>query len=357
VKRVIKAILEPFAKVFRVFFDPRFDQLGTRLEGRLDEIDNSNSRAIDESRATVDAITESLTFLNRNAKESAGALNAITQAGGRFDQLEGSLKRHDSRLGELVQSLERHVTSVPQSLESLQARDAVLLNRGESYEPFAGERGLWFNPPITLRYSAGDVEVRDINERIVEVPFVFETIGILETGARILDVGCAESTVSFSLASLGYDVTGIDLHPYPLRHPNLTSVATPLEEWKCSDAYFDGVVCLSSIEHFGIGAYGEDQSEGLDKVAMEMITRWAKPGAMMALTVPFGPYRVTDVQRVYDLETLNRLLEGWTIKDFRTALRLADGSGWSVVQGDRVFGSDEVDIHPAIVMVAATRDN
>ena len=198
--------------------------------------------------------------------------------------------------------------------------------------------------------------LRDVNERIVEVPFVFEKIAALETGSRILDVGCAESTVSFSLASLGYEVTGIDLHRYPLSHPSLTTVATALEDWDCEEAYFDGIVCLSAIEHFGLGAYGEAEVNDLDVLAMARISGWAKPGAVMVLTVPFGRYRVTELQRIYDMPRLSRLLDGWTIKDIRTALRLEDGAGWAVVQGEREFAGDMEGRHPAVVLVAATRD-
>ena len=46
------------------------------------------------------------------------------------------------------------------------------------------------------------------------------------TGARILDIGSAESTFPLSAASLGYRVTAIDQRPLAYSHPNLESHAT-----------------------------------------------------------------------------------------------------------------------------------
>ena len=82
-----------------------------------------------------------------------------------------------------------------------------------------------------------------------------------EPGSTVLDVGCSESLVPLEFASLGYSVTGIDLRAYPLHHPNLQTFATPLEDWD-TDATFDVIVCLSSIEHFGLGTYGEEAVDG-----------------------------------------------------------------------------------------------
>jgi len=350
-KRLIRALLEPFARIFRVFFDPRFDQLGTRLEERLDELSRAVDQTQEESRAVADAVAESLTFVNRNTKEFSRSLAEFTQPGGPLDRLGSEL----DRLINKVDDLDRHVTAVPEGLGFLGQRDAVLLNHAESHTGFGAERGLWFNPPITLRYSAGNVELGDINERVVEMPFVFEKMANLKPAARVLDVGCAESIVAFSLASLGYQVTGIDLHPYPFSHPNLTTVVSDIEDWDCPEAYFDGIVCLSSIEHFGLGVYGEGETEGLDVLAMERISRWAKPGALLALTTPFGRYGVDAQQRTYDMPTLNRLLAGWKIEVLQTAIRLEDGTGWQVIDGERSFDDVAESRHPAVILVAAQR--
>ncbi len=61
-----------------------------------------------------------------------------------------------------------------------------------------------------------------------------------------------------------------------------------VQDWE-TDETFDAVTCLSTIEHIGLGAYGESQSEeGEDVAAMRRIRELAKPGGVLVLTVPYG---------------------------------------------------------------------
>jgi hypothetical protein len=347
----MRAIFEPFAKFFRWFFDPRFEQLGARIEARLDELSTQATRSEADSHALSEALTESLSFLNRNTMDLNASITELTELRGRVQEMESSLVRLIDEVGDL----ERHLTAVPEGLGFLERRDSILLNRAESHNGYAAEKGLWFNPAVSLRYSTGNVELGAINERIVEVPFVFERMADLDLGARILDVGCAESMVAFSLASMGYEVTGIDLHPYPFDHPRLTTVVEAVENWEWPDGYFDAIVCLSSIEHFGLGVYGEDEQDGLDVRAMERITRWARPGAVLALTAPFGRYNVGSQQRTYDMPSLTRLLAGWKVESLRIAIRMKRGVGWTVIDGELDFEDADVGEHPAVILVSAEK--
>src|SRR5207248_5226784 len=101
----------------------------------------------------------------------------------------------------------------------------------------------------------------------------------------ILDVGAAESLVALSLAMLGYEVTALDLRPYSFEHPRLCSVNAAVEEWKHENESFDAVVCLSTIEHVGLGAYGEDAKDGrADLDAMKRMRELVKPRGLLVLT-------------------------------------------------------------------------
>ena len=60
-----------------------------------------------------------------------------------------------------------------------------------------------------------------VNERVADYPFVHQNVGISLNGkGRILDVGCHGTKLVIELASLGYEVYGIDGIKYPLEHPN-----------------------------------------------------------------------------------------------------------------------------------------
>jgi hypothetical protein len=202
---------------------------------------------------------------------------------------------------------------------------AHLLNYSEGHFGFRAQRGLWFNPPVGVEYAEGSIRPSTVNERIVEIPYVLRALGGLAAGAKILDVGSSESTLSLSLASLGYSVTALDLRPYPLPHPRLRSVAAPLEQWDGAGQPFDAVICLSSIEHFGLGAYGESKvSEGADRAALMKLRQLARPDGLLILTAPFGIAALEESQRVYDREGLMRLVEGWTVTDLSIVAQEGD---------------------------------
>ena len=157
--------------------------------------------------------------------------------------------------------------------------------------------------------------VTDVSERIVEVPYVIGTIlRDLLAGARILDFGASESTVSLSLASMGYRVTALDSRGYPFEHPNLTVIRTLVEEWDGSQEPFDRIVAISAIEHVGVGYYDSAETTRVDdRRLVELFGNWLVPGGSLVMTVPYGRWAVDDLQRTYDDAHLDALLVGWVV--------------------------------------------
>lgn len=134
------------------------------------------------------------------------------------------------------------------------------------------------------------------NERIVEYPQVLRWI---RPGGRVLDVGCVSSRLPIQLASLGYAVHGIDLRPYAYRHPNLRFEQTDLFRWSVGQP-FDIVLLVSTLEHLGLGAYGDEARPDADREAVERLGRWLVPGGQLLVSVPFGRAGVTPKHRIYD---------------------------------------------------------
>jgi len=267
-KRIARFVLEPFAKVLRKFFDPRFFKLESQIA---------------TTNETLEAVLAS----------DVAMRDAITVTNTRISGIEAYLQDAQAKLDFLLDAAR---SAMPSSTEQLGGSDADLLNHAESHRGFRSQAGLWFNPPDVVRYSAGTVEL-----------------------------GCSESLIPFDLASIGYRVTGVDLREYPLDHPNLTTIATPLEDWD-SEETFDVVVCLSSIEHFGLGTYGEEaSSERLDHTAMQLLLDKTKPTGVLVMTIPFGETDVTPVQRMYDRDDIDELLSGWAIDTFEVAVPAAQG--------------------------------
>jgi len=321
----------PFVRLFKDFFDRRLRDTEDRIVERI----------VNERGGPSPAVSEVLTHLGQRLRQLAEETSA---QGARIETLEKSLR---ANLGD------GHLAAI-RSLDQMEGTTAEILNFAESHKGFKAQAGLWFNDPVVLRYLAGGVEVFNINERILEVPYVFGALVSLQDGAELLDVGGCESTVSLSLASLGFRVTQVDLRQQTLKHPNLTSVKSAIEDWD-SSTKFDAIVCLSSIEHFGLGAYGEkEREEDADLQAMKLLWSLAKPGALLVFTAPFGRFEIGAIQRVYDLTALDRVLSGWAVHDLRLGVELHD-VGWRILGGRERAAEIMESSRPGVVLLSARR--
>jgi len=156
-----------------------------------------------------------------------------------------------------------------------------------------------------------------IGERVVEYPFVL--LNMAAERGKVLDVGCYGSKLPIELASLGYEVWGIDVLPFPLKHPNLTFIQGDICRAPFADNFFDVVIAVSTIEHIGLERYGDPAHGNGDKQAVKEIVRILKNGGRFIITVPFGEksvfsYKGIALHRVYDLPSLEELLSGWKVK-------------------------------------------
>ena len=327
-KRVALFILWPV----RRFFDPRFAGIAAAMQANIHatiEATEMLGRSLDELQAQVDArFEEQQREIEATRDEAAHARDEAAHASGRyFERLVGG------SVGDIDQSV------------------AHLLNYASSHHGFAAQRDLWLNPPVSLAYEPGGVRLTNVNERIVEIPHVYRALARIKPGGTIADVGAVESLVALSLAMLGYDVTAVDLRPYPFEHPRLRSVTGPIEEWDEKDEMFDAIVCLSTIEHVGLGAYGEDPKDGrADVAAMKRMHALVKPGGLLVLTTRFGTAGEDGFQRTYDRPGLEELLEGWLVDELIILRRDGDTS-WSLADGS----ADADDGAEKVALVTATR--
>jgi 2-polyprenyl-3-methyl-5-hydroxy-6-metoxy-1,4-benzoquinol methylase len=327
-KRVALFILWPL----RRFFDPRFAGIASAVQANINatiEATEMLGRSLDGMQAHVDAqFEEQRRRLEEQQLQIEATREEAAHASGRyFERLVGG------SVGDIDQSV------------------AHLLNYASSHRGFAAQSDLWLNPPLSLAYEPGGVRLTNVNERIVEIPHVYRALARVEPGGKVADVGAAESLVSLSLAMLGYEVTAVDLRPYPFEHPKLRSVTGPVEEWDEKPETFDAIVCLSTIEHIGLGAYGEEAKDGrTDIEAVKRMRELVKPGGLLVLTTRFGTAGEDEFQRTYDRPGLEKLLESWQVDDL-TILRRDGDTSWSLADGsaDADVGVEKV------ALVTATR--
>lgn len=157
-------------------------------------------------------------------------------------------------------------------------------------------------------------------ERTIEVPFVFRHL----EGKTILDVGCLESSFCEGLAKLGYEMTGIDIRPYPPNTPLPTSWT-----WKQEDARrmslkcgtFDQAVAISTLEHVGLErAYdinnivkGYVATSTGDRESLLEMFRVTKAKGSLLVTLPVG-FPDHYWMRLYNSERLEKLLESLNVE-------------------------------------------
>lgn len=134
-------------------------------------------------------------------------------------------------------------------------------------------------------------------------------------GKRFLEVGCGTGYVLAQLNRMGFNVTGLDMHPEGLvyakkRVPEASFVRGSLAAYR-PKTLFDAIGMFDVVEHI------ED-----DHAALHQCTRLLKTGGMLFLTVPARPELwsayddISGHKRRYTKTTLTSLLNrsGYTIR-------------------------------------------
>lgn len=87
------------------------------------------------------------------------------------------------------------------------------------------------------------------------------------------------------------------------------------ETWK---ACTDSLSCLHSIEHFGLGRYGDTIDPDGHLKGLHQLMAMVEPGGVLYLSTPIGPQRIEfNAHRVFAAATLlGWFAEGWEIVDF-----------------------------------------
>jgi hypothetical protein len=130
-----------------------------------------------------------------------------------------------------VKSLEETERSLRQSIETLE-KSFLSRTQGPSCEQIDSR----FSPPPA-----------DIDERILEPIFIHTHLP--RPPARLLVLGCEESTNALAMASLGFEVVGVAPRPLPLNHPNFTMIQANLADLPFDDESFDAAIALSTLGH------------------------------------------------------------------------------------------------------------
>ncbi len=177
--------------------------------------------------------------------------------------------------------------------------------------------------------------------RMIEYSFVIGKLASLERG-KVLDVGCVArlNFLPATLASIGWEVYGIDMRQFKFKFPNFHFVLGDITRTDFTDSFFDAVYAVSTLEHLGLsGRYGISKydPEG-DAKAVREIRRILRDGGRLLVTLPYGKEkRQTTLNRVYNRDSLVELFSDWEIQD--KVIYSQDSEGiWVPVVEEEVWG-------------------
>jgi SAM-dependent methyltransferase len=143
------------------------------------------------------------------------------------------------------------------------------------------------------------------SERLVEYDFVARNLVSPKKQADILEIGSAGSRLAEAINEFGkgkWQVFRIDIAESGC-DARMDARMTGFR----NDA-FDQVICVSTIEHIGIGSNGDDDDDDDGDVnTVKEVLRILKKGGSAIITVPYGKIKKPE-HRVYNRHALSRLV-------------------------------------------------
>jgi hypothetical protein len=126
------------------------------------------------------------------------------------------------------------------------------------------------------------------------------TCDMTRDSVQVLVVGSQQP--EFEGMALAYGAREVVVSEYqlpPSTIPRVRYVLTP--DLTASGETFDAVISISSVEHDGLGRYGDPLNPRADLDSMHtLLTRHMNPGGLLFLAVPVGRDRVVfNLHRVY----------------------------------------------------------
>lgn len=143
--------------------------------------------------------------------------------------------------------------------------------------------------------------------------------------------------LSFRAAS----VTTVDFNP-PVIGPGVPALrSVNMTQLEAEGRLFDAIVSYSSLEHDGLGRYGDPLNPNGDIERMRLLADFLKPGGLLYLGIPLGADQLFwNAHRIYGPVRLQLLMAGWKkLSQFGEADMRAEGNWWQ--QPVMVFTPDK----------------
>jgi len=160
-------------------------------------------------------------------------------------------------------------------------------------------------------------------ERHIEIDWMLNN---LITPGTCMDVGSHDSLYIWDLVRKQWNVLRIDPRPFVTDIPFTTCICKDVTVLSPGEMEpFDNIVCISALEHVGLGAYGQQRQPdpiAYQKFAVEHMLRFLKPNGRLLITVPFGKYLEDGWYLVYNNDMVENITKDKNVveKTFYTLL-------------------------------------
>ena len=161
------------------------------------------------------------------------------------------------------------------------------------------------------------------SERSIEYEWALANLPSKDPGGmKILDVGSGLAYFPNRLLTSGIEVHSLETSIPNFRKSKIHYRAADARESGYENDYFDFITIISTIEHVGLGYYGDPPFDDGDIRVMKEMRRLLVPGGKILLTTPFSDEFKVGWQRIYSEESLERLTRGFSIwrEDFFTRI-------------------------------------
>lgn len=137
------------------------------------------------------------------------------------------------------------------------------------------------------------------------------------------------STLNFcSIVSAFIPVRFYDYRPANLKLSNLSMRSVDLTSLPFKSDSIQSLSCMHTVEHIGLGRYGDKINPNGDLKAINELKRVLAPGGNLLFVVPVGkPNIYFNAHRVYSLKQIKSYFSGLLLKEFALVPDIDKGKG------------------------------
>jgi hypothetical protein len=163
-----------------------------------------------------------------------------------------------------------------------------------------------------------------LKDKVSTTPFDHHYIYHPAWAARILGKTKPKEHIDFSsilsfssIVSAFVPITFYDYRPAELNLSGWKGGAADLCNLSIADNSFESVSCMHTVEHIGLGRYGDSIDPQGDIKAINELKRITKPNGDILFVTPVGKQKIEfNAHRIYSYELVLELFEGCTLQSF-----------------------------------------